>query len=249
MIFYDTFQLVEGVEHDFNSLNFYCYELLNPLKDMQPFYVGKGTRNRLGSHKYKTHYSNYHKNYTISKILNAHQYVPAKVVFSTANEDDAYNEETRLIALYGTQYDGTGILTNMTKGGRSAPGIPRLPIRQYNLYGEHLQLWPSAYDAAESLGEGFNLVRGILECIRGAKCTAGDFYWSYEDSTIQKYRTKILPVEQLTPNGIPIARFTSAAEAGRALECDGRDLQAAIKRNGASQGYRWRYWEFPALAQ
>jgi hypothetical protein len=111
---------------------FYIYFLINPITQ-QPFYVGVGKKNRRSnvpreqSHiKEALQYSkgtyhkqaNRHKLNTILQIINSGLEVIIKISDITYElEVDAFNEEIRLISLYGRRDLGTGILTNMTDGG------------------------------------------------------------------------------------------------------------------------------------
>ena len=106
---------------------FYVYELWNPITSL-PFYVGKGTyqgskTTRITDHlreaqkiiNHKT--GNKHKRNTIIKILKEGYNLDYKIVFETYDESLAFEEEKRLISLYGRRDLKTGILTNLTDGG------------------------------------------------------------------------------------------------------------------------------------
>ena len=104
------------------SMNeYYVYELLNPLKSNQPFYVGKGKGDRCRVHLYETleNTSNPHKFHTIQQIVAAGLEVPIRKVSTALSEDDAYALEASLIASYGRAHvDEAGILTNICADGR-----------------------------------------------------------------------------------------------------------------------------------
>jgi hypothetical protein len=81
-----------------------------------PFYVGKGTGTRYKKHlsETKENTENYKKWAVIQGLRNRGLEPLIKKVFETENEVDAYNEETRLIMLYGRRdIDINGILTNI----------------------------------------------------------------------------------------------------------------------------------------
>jgi group I intron endonuclease len=102
------------------SCNFYVYLYLNPLKNNIPFYVGKGTNKRALDHLRRGDTTNLYKTNTISLLRETGHEPIIVMAWEGENENSAYYVEKFLIALFGTKYDGTGILTNMTKGGEGA---------------------------------------------------------------------------------------------------------------------------------
>ena len=101
------------------SKQYYVYELINSL-DNQPFYVGKGSGARMYTHlreatrdSYKNKRSVHHK---IQSILSK----GGKVLYNKTEvitEQEAFNEEKRLILLYGRRDLKLGLLCNLTDGG------------------------------------------------------------------------------------------------------------------------------------
>ena len=80
----------------------YCY--LN--EESQPYYVGKGSGERA-----------YDPNHSVSlpprdRIL---------ILKDNLNEEDAFKHEVYMIEVLGRKNQGTGILENMTKGGKQPP--------------------------------------------------------------------------------------------------------------------------------
>lgn len=219
--------------HDITSDQYYCYLLLDPT-DRRVFYVGKGKRRRFRDHVYTYNSKNQHKINTVQNIIKNHGFYIVQIVYSAKDEEDAYRFEKHLVLQYPN-------LTNKTEGGDGAPSKPCRPVKQYNLYGEYIQTFASYYDAAVSVSKETSVPSQILECCRGATATCCDFYWSWADSKILKPRTKILPVIQSALDGTYITRFVSAAEAGRVLNCDGRDILVSIRKGGTSQGFRWSF--------
>jgi hypothetical protein len=94
---------------------FYVYIYSHPVTKV-PFYVGKGTGTRYKKHlsETKENTENYKKWAVIEGLRNKGMEPLIEKVFETNNEEDAYNEETRLIMLYGRRdIDNNGILTNI----------------------------------------------------------------------------------------------------------------------------------------
>lgn len=109
---------------------FYVYVYLNPLKQNQPFYVGKGQNQRAFDHLTKDMKRDYNpfKNRTITKILKAGATPLIKCAWNGTNETDAYRAERLLIAIYGRADLGNGNLTNLTDGGDGACGFSQETI-------------------------------------------------------------------------------------------------------------------------
>jgi len=100
---------------------FYVYIYLNPLDNNQPFYIGKGCGNRHKIHL--THcrekYTNLDKYNLIQTIRQETNKNPPIIMYATdLFEDEAFYLEEELIAFYGRKLNSTGILYNLTEGGR-----------------------------------------------------------------------------------------------------------------------------------
>ena len=99
---------------------FYVYVYYHPETNL-PFYIGKGTGTRYLKHltETKENTENYKKWAVIQGLRNKGLEPIIKKVLETNNEDDAYNEELRLIKLYGRRdIDQDGILTNICEDSR-----------------------------------------------------------------------------------------------------------------------------------
>jgi len=115
------------------STDFYVYLLCNPLKEgCPPFYVGKGKDDRCFEHFRDCHAGqNQHKWRTIKTIESAGLQVPIHIAWAGTSEEQALWIEQFIIAIHGTRYDETGILTNLTKGGDGLSGwIPTEEARR-----------------------------------------------------------------------------------------------------------------------
>ncbi len=116
---------------------YYVYILTNPINNL-PFYIGVGKEGRKSNcareiqHIYdairlregkKLYRANKHKLYTILKILDQNLEVKIDRVAIFDNEVDAFNEEIRLIKLYGRADLKLGLLTNLTDGGEGTVNV------------------------------------------------------------------------------------------------------------------------------
>jgi hypothetical protein len=109
---------------------FYVYMLCNPLKNDEPFYVGKGKDDRCQHHTneaMKENYTdkNHHKIRTIKKILASgfvHTIIKVDV---NLTEDQSFELEEFLIPFIGRSDLNLGPLTNMTNGGEGLSGLIR----------------------------------------------------------------------------------------------------------------------------
>jgi len=90
-----------------------------------PFYIGMGTKQEVNSQGYPLYswqsiygraYSK-DRNYVCSGIMNKVKY-DIEVMYETSDLFHAEEKEKEFIKMYGIVYDGTGTLTNLTKGGR-----------------------------------------------------------------------------------------------------------------------------------
>lgn len=114
---------------------FYVYVYLNPLKNMQPFYVGRGKGDRAFHHLRASSSRNRHKSRTISKIRRETGGDPPPVIIhkSGLSYDESCRIERELIAEYGRADLGTGTLTNLTDGGEGISGASEETRRQMSL--------------------------------------------------------------------------------------------------------------------
>lgn len=110
---------------------YYTYILINSLDD-QPFYVGKGSGTRMYQHLRESCREDTTKRSVHYKILSILQQ-NGKIVYSKTDwgtEQEAFNEEKRLIALYGRKDLGTGPLCNLTEGGEGVVASAELNERR-----------------------------------------------------------------------------------------------------------------------
>jgi len=109
---------------------YYIYHYIDP-RDNLPFYVGKGSDNRMYDHLYETESNteNRHKFYRIQYLRNIGlEPIIIKVLEDIQDENTAYDLEDIEILKYGRiGFEENGILTNICIAGR--PPSPRGKIK------------------------------------------------------------------------------------------------------------------------
>lgn len=104
------------------SFMFYVYALYE-IDSLNPFYIGKGKGDRLRSHfeaKQLAKQTPFYKK--LRSMLLANRIPIMKILFKNLTEQEAFDYEIILIALYGRRDLGTGCLFNMTNGGEGLSG-------------------------------------------------------------------------------------------------------------------------------
>ena len=99
--------------------SFYSYVYVDPRSD-EPFYVGKGKRDRAYAHLKGSH--NQLVERKINKIRATGQ-EPLVGIMETSTEEFAFMLEQGLIKLLGRIDNGTGILCNFTDGGEGSANL------------------------------------------------------------------------------------------------------------------------------
>lgn len=114
--------------------DYYVYIYLNPLKGMQPFYVGRGRGGRSLGHLKPSESTNRHKCATIAKIRRETGQDPHVQIHQDGlSYEESCRVERQIIAQYGRVDLGTGILTNMTDGGDGAVNLSKETRRRMSL--------------------------------------------------------------------------------------------------------------------
>lgn len=91
---------------------FYVYEVRYP--NGSPFYVGKGSRDRIDSSYLKSHNPEVAK--LVENIRAKGQSPQIAIVFKSDNESDTFTKESELISFYGRSDLGLGPLLNKNSG-------------------------------------------------------------------------------------------------------------------------------------
>jgi len=184
---------------------YYVYQLHNPLKDNQPFYVGKGKGNRCEFHLSETldTTSNPHKVRTINLIKEQGLDIPISKIAENLSEDEAYLLESQLIAKYGRASVGDGILTNICIDARPP---------NYSLVSPELQkTWSE------------NIRKGNLRAWRDGKRVMTEQIWA----NLSKHRWQAGELHTNYGKTLPPSWCS-----GLSAETDIRVAKAAEKRRG-----------------
>jgi hypothetical protein len=180
-----------------NKKEYYVYIYLDQTKEgewffrdlvfkYQPFYVGKGVKNRDKSHllPYNLKRKSF-KNSIIKSIKNKIGEEPIHYrIYENLTNDEAINLEIEIIKHFGRRDILTGILSNGTDGGDGANNFssdilkktaaPTKKVYQYSLNGEFIKEWESikSVDVVKTT----NNISGAIK----RNGTVGGFIWSYE---------------------------------------------------------------------
>ena len=202
-------------------MEYYVYVLLNPLKvgnyrygeyvfNYEPFYVGKGKKNRIVDTISEN--KNKFKKAIINKIINDNEKPYAVIIKNHLLESEAFILECELIALFGRRDLGKGTLTNFTDGGEGCTGILQseatkekrkkslIPYRQHFKSEDFKNKMSGIYDERRKTEEFKNYCKNVSEKHMGC----GNPMYGKTTSTIQKEAVKKAHEEgkiQLTEEG------------------------------------------------
>ena len=230
----------------------YIFKRPDPTEDkyLQPFYVGKGKDRRPQNHITAARRgwkdNNYYKINTIRKYLKK-DLLPVIEIIECKTEREAYDLEIELIAKWGRcGIDEGGILTNITLGGEGNTGGQR-PVKQYNLFGEYIQTFPSCLEAAQFFKKSCS--SAIIECCkkRGGQKTAWGYFWTYAEDELDLdwcFGGKKKPVYQWDLEGKFVNRFINACQAAINIQkpsCSAEILKSATTLKTICHGFRWTF--------
>jgi len=177
--------------------SFYVYVYLDPRKpgeykygefifDFEPFYVGKGTKNRCYSgirDKKKSL-----KVSKISSILRSGNFPIIIKIYDNLNNLESFNKEVYAIEKIGRIDIGKGPLCNMTDGGTGGLGLKHKEEWKKILSKPVIQLKDgiviSEYISVKSASEITGIIKqNISSALTGRYKTAGGFEWKYKNDS------------------------------------------------------------------
>lgn len=225
--------------------NFYVYQLIDP-RTNKPFYIGKGTGNRMYRHINEAHgcrdnWTNKIKCQIINSIENSGRTVIIEKIQENLSEDDAYNTEIALISQYGKIIDGTGILSNIADGGQGKSGHGK-SVQSYTITGALIQSYKSLTEAANNIGIHKSTICAALQ---GRSTTAGGFWWGYNGEIPKLSNSKnITPVNQYDIHGNLIQSYRSINDAAKKVNTTYTsivDCCRGARYRYTAAGFRWSY--------
>lgn len=212
-------------------MEFYTYILKNPLKNMIPFYVGKGKDNRAFRHfksvDWKESTSNPHKKHIIKQIKES-GLVPEVEIFNHISEQEAFEHEKILIQKYKRSVDG-GVLTNICLGGEGA-SFGHKKVKQFSLFREFIKVHNSILEAALEVGTSSSSI--VQACKKqGPTKTPKNFVWCYyEDEPDWDWCfVKKTPVFQWTIYGELLGKYNNINQLSKIMGYDSSTIKSFIK--------------------
>lgn len=223
-------------------MRYYTYLLTDP-RTNQPFYVGKGTNNRMLHHeaavRNKSTEAKQPHHIRIREILDMGLEVIYDKVLLNVTEKEALERERVLVEQYGRVNKGTGCLLNISPGGKNS-GITEKAVVQYTLSGDVVQHFWSALEAAEATPGNRAY---ITQCCRGKRVSSGGFLWAYKGDPTPVYTKKYYKqVEQRSLTGELIATHQSLTHAQQASGVELHNISEACRgKSKTAGGFVWNY--------
>lgn len=230
--------------------------------EFQPFYVGKGIKNRIAQHLMPFMLNKKSvKSSVIKSIIRETGEMPIHFrLFENLGENEAIEIEKKIIAHFGRRDIGTGILANGTDGGDGSSNMSesskkrinknrRKNIYQYDLSGNFIKKWNSITEVGEELGIKESNISTSIK--RNGSCENFIWSYSYKGKKIKgkiKYQmpTKYTVVKQIDKNNNKVLNtFSTIKEAVDKLSfpkgAKGKIVSAALGKEGMKtyKGFKW----------
>lgn len=218
----------------------------------EPFYIGKGIRNRVYTHNYpssKRTDKNSNKQEIISDILKTHPYSEITYIYKNKlTEKEALVLEEELIKSIGRLDLNEGVLTNLTDGndGVSNTILEKTRKKVWKIDYESYEILDT-YDSLTIASEENKLpISNISSCCRKLIVSCGGFRWSYynDDNIIDvKEDESITHIIKYDTEYNLLSEYKSIKEAcedlnNKSYEC----LIASCKgRQRLYMGFIWEY--------
>lgn len=167
---------------DPNKPGKYMYEGLNMSFLYEPFYIVKGSGDRIKAHFYPSNLKikNY-KNNKIKNIINSGNKPIVEIIINNLSEIDSYILEKDFVSKIGRVDIKSGPLTNLTDGGYGALNL-QLPTKRLKVY--QFDLNENLIKEYESITSAAILnklhISDIHKCCKHKANTHGNYFWSYK---------------------------------------------------------------------
>lgn len=244
-----------------------------------PFYIGMGTKRLVNSdgRPLNTYRCQYYRAFSKDRsdvcngIIKNHG-CDIEIIYETNDFKHIQEKEREFISLYGSVYDGTGTLVNLTKGGLSfkttdeyvknhrracnRKGVEfshKRKVYMYDLDGTYIESFPTLRHFYKKYKSGAKTGQGISLSIRD-KISYKGYFFSFEyfeklDITHYKpVHIKDCPVLQYK-DGVLVDILKSQEEVARKFGKSSRDVGALIKKGGMVGGYLFKRIRVPELAK
>lgn len=239
---------------------YYLYILLDPRYpqnleyqgitiNFKPFYIGKGTKDRVLQHYHSLQDHNISKSMII-KELSSLGYQPEYVkLLYTDDENLAYQNEIQAIAYFSA----LGIeLTNKTLGGDAPPkhlGKDNNKTHKVFQYNKNTGILIKEYESVTQAVSTNNFSKAALThicgCCTGTRNTCEGFLWSYEKYTIYpnipKKFQRIEFTKLIAYNDSERHEFKSMQEAYQFLNVPNKGKISSVLK-GERNTYKGYYW-------
>lgn len=177
--------------------DFYVYVYLDPRKpgifkyddlqfDFEPFYIGKGTKNR--AHSGIRDKKRSLKVSKIGSILKSGNFPIIIKLYENMTNQESLIKEIETILKIGRIDNKTGPLTNMTDGGTGGMGLKHKDSWKKILCKPVIQMKDSVivaeYESVKEASEKTGIIKqNISSALRGKYKSAGGFQWMYKNET------------------------------------------------------------------
>lgn len=192
--------------------------------DFLPFYVGKGSGDRVKNHYFNSSKENIHK-YNIIQKLKQGGYTPMySVIYENSSEEQSFKNEIDIINFIKHNLPNAD-LTNILEGGNQPPihfgkdNVNAKKVYQYNSQtGNFIQEWECAADACRFLNISTEMSKHICQCCNGSRRTAAGYIWRFTkenkvESELGKKYSRITFTKLIAYNSNEYYEFKSIKEA------------------------------------
>lgn len=238
--------------------DFYVYIIRHPTTN-QPFYVGKGKGDR-----YLQHWDNKERSYDrgtnklVKKQMTRLKHdglLPLYEVINELTELQAFSYETKLIQQYGRVINQTGVLLNITEGGRggrqpdsiikqiSDTNLNKkkgIPVMCYDLDGNVIREYHSAKEAERKTG---TTASNITACCKEKMFSANGFRWSYDGFSLTRDHRNRVGVKQIdTSTGRVVGVYNTIDSAAISAGVFSSSIRSVLSgKTKTAGGFKWEY--------